>query len=153
MKKITIISMFAVTILSFVACNSNQTSDQGLKYDSHRTKIISTIVKDSTYSKEMMDMMMSDDNCKNMMSQHMMENSEMINKNMDNMMAMCKNDSSMCKMMMSKTMDMCESDTSMRKMMTNCMKSHKDVMESVKGYCDMDTKAHHRGDNMGHNKK
>lgn len=152
MKKLTTISILAVTFLSFAACDSNQSADQSLKDDSHRTKIISTIVKDPAYSKEMIDVMMNDDNCKNMMSQNMMENPEMKNMMMDNMMNMCKSDSTMCKMMMGKTMDMCEDDESMCKMMTNSMKSHTDVMKSVKG-CYMDNMMDNKDGHMNHHKK
>jgi len=58
-------------------------------------------------------------------------------KMMNNMMDMCKTDSSMCKMMMAKTMDMCESDSSMCKMMMGSMKSHPKVMKSMEGMDNM----------------
>lgn len=152
MKKIMTTSIFVITILFFASCNTKHAADESLKDDTHRTKVISTIVKDPTYSKEMIDMMLSDDNCKSMMTQHMIEHPEMKNKMMDKMMTMCKNDSSMCKMMLNKTMGMCEIDTLMCKRMTNSMKEHLKVMKSVKECCDMDTREHHRGDKMGHNK-
>ncbi len=105
------------------ACNSSQSPDQSLKDDSHRTKIMSTMVKDPIYAKEMVDAMMHDDNCKQMM--------------MDKMMSGCKDDTSMCKMMMGKTMEMCNMDESKCDMMMGCMKSHTNVMKSMKGMCDM----------------
>jgi hypothetical protein len=153
MKKFTAISTFLITIFSFVACNSNQTADQCLRDETQRTNIISAIIKDSAYSKEMMNMMMNDDHCKNRMSQNMMEKPEMKNRMMDNMMNMCKSDSSICKMMMGKTMDMCEGDESKCKMMTNCMKSHTGVMKSVEGCCDMDKMMNKKEGHINHHQK
>ena len=57
---------------------------------------------------------------------------------MDNMMTMCKNDTSMFKMMMGKTMEMCDADQSKCNMMMGAMQPHPNVMRSMKGMHDMD---------------
>lgn len=59
---------------------------------------------------------------------------------MNKMMSMCKDGTSMCKMMMGKTMEMCDSDPSKCKMMMGSMQSHPNVMNSMNGMSDMDTK-------------
>ncbi|MDI1235170.1 MAG: hypothetical protein PSX81_12885 [bacterium] len=141
--------MTCFAALSFLfACNSKQTADQSLNDDSQRKGIITSIVHHSPYMNEMMQEMMNNDSCKQMMvdgimgnsgmMKMMMNNSSMHSMMMDHMMGMAKTDSSMCKMMMDKTMDMCSDDPSKCKMMMGSMQSHPTVMKSMKGNCGMD---------------
>lgn len=82
--------------------------------------------------------MMSSDSCKQMMGQNIMNDPGMMKMSMGSMMDMCSKDSSMCKMMMGKTMEMCDANPAMCSMMMGSMKSHANVMKSMKGMCDMD---------------
>ncbi len=107
----------------FTACNSKQSAEESLKDDNHRKDIFTTIAQTKPYMSEMMNEMMNNDSCKQMM--------------MDNMMSMCNEDSTMCKMMMGKTMEMCAMDESKCEMMMGCMKSNSKVMTSMEGMCSM----------------
>jgi hypothetical protein len=67
----------------------------------------------------------------------MMNDPNMKGMHMENMMSMSMNDSSMFKMMMDKTMSMSDADPTKCKMMMGSMQSHPNVMNSMKGMCDM----------------
>jgi len=119
MKNLTILPILvASAMILLTACNSKQTAELSLKDDNQRKEIFTTIIKTKPYMSEMMHEMMNNDSCKHSM--------------MRNMMSMCKDDSTMCKMMMGKTLEMCDMDESKCKMMTGCMKSHSNVMKSMK---------------------
>jgi len=83
---------------------------------------------------------MNSDSCEQMMLGNMMNDPSNRGMHMNKMMSMCKDGTSMCKMMMGKTMEMCDSDPSKSKMMMGSMQSHPNVMNSMKGMSDMDTK-------------
>jgi len=139
MKNSTFLSIFLVAALGFLfACNSNKTADQALKDDTHRKAMIGGIAHHQPYMAEMMQEMMKNDSCKQMMAQSMMSDPMMKTMMMDNMMTMSKNDTSMFKMMMGKTMEMCDADQSKCNMMMGAMQPHPNVMRSMKGMHDMD---------------
>jgi hypothetical protein len=138
MKKYFSLSILTVAVMCILSsCNNKQTADQYLKDDNQRKDVIASIIHSQPYMAEMMHEMMSSDSCKQMMSQNMMNDPAMMNAMMDGMMSKCMKDSGMCKMMMGKTMDMCEADQSKCKMMMESMKSHSNVMKSMKGMDDM----------------
>lgn len=144
MKKYFSLSILTVAVMCLLSsCNNKQTADQCLKDDNQRKDVIVSITHSQPYMGEMMQEMMSSDSCKQMMSQKMMSDPAMMNA----MMSMCMKDSVMCKKMMSKTMDMCEADQSKCIMMMESMKSHGNVMKSMKGMDDM------KDMNMGADKK
>jgi len=125
MKKLTILPiLLASAMVLFSACNSKQTAEQTLKDDNQRKDIFATVAQSNPYRLEMMNEMMNNDSCKQMM--------------MNKMMDMCKDDSSMCKMMMGKTMEMCDMDESKCKMMKGCLQSHPNVMKSMEGTHEKD---------------
>ena len=68
----------------------------------------------------------------------MMNDPTVMGMHMDKMMSMGMNDSSVFKTMMGKTMEMCDADPAKCKMMMGSMRSHSNVMKSVKGMCDME---------------
>jgi|GEM_PF-2049626 len=120
------------------ACDSKQTTLGHLKDDGQRKMLVANIAHNQPYMNEMMNEMMKNDSCKMMMSYSMMNDPSMHTMMMDNMMAMRKKDPTMCKMMMDKKMDMCEADSSKCKMMMESMKTHPNMMKSMKGMGDMD---------------
>ena len=132
MKKISLALLFILVAFTFQCCESAAT--ESVENSQTRAKTISSLMKNDAYMNEVMDSMRmnhSDAMMNNMMAKGGKE------KMMNNMMEMCKTDSSMCKMMMAKTMDMCESDSSMCKMMMGSMKSHPKVMKSMEGMNNM----------------
>ena len=137
MKNVLSLSIFIAAAMSLLlACNSKPTADQCLKDDRQRKDILTALVHHPPYMTEMMNEMMNNDSCKQMMSQSMMSDPAMMNMMIDNMMSMCSKDSSMCKMMMGKTMDMCDANQSMCKMMMTSMESRPNVMKSMKDMCE-----------------
>jgi len=90
MKKQKIHPILFLTALWFPAsCNSNTTADQYLQDVYHRKDIVLTMVHHHPYMTVMMQEMMNNDSCKQMMR--------------DDLMSTCKEDSNMCEMMMRKT--------------------------------------------------
>ncbi len=139
MKKQFSLPIFIAAAMTLLfACNSKQTADQSLKDDNQRKNIMVGIVHHQPYMTEMMQEMMNSDSCRQMMAESMMNNTDMMNRMMENMMSMCSKDSSMCNMMMGNTMEMCDADPAKCKMMMGSMQSHPAVMKSIKGMCGMD---------------
>lgn len=137
MKNVLILSILLAVTIFLPACNSKQTTDQCLKDDNQRKEIVFALAHHQPYMMEMMHEMMSSDSCKQMMGQSMMSDPAMMKMSMNDMMNMCNKDTSMCKMMMGKTMEMCDANPAMCSMMMGSMKSHANVMKSMKGMCDM----------------
>ena len=100
-------------LISFTQCN-NSTPEQLCSNAASRGKIISSLMNNDGYMKEVMDSMRTKHgdamlstvlvNAKNDQAMQM----DMMNS----MMSMCKSDTAMCKMMMDKTMEMCDMDQS-----------------------------------------
>jgi len=138
MKKIILLPIIFVTALIFIsACNSKPSAESYLKDDSQRKAAIIALVQHQPYMKELMNEMMNNDSCKQMMMGNMMNDPKMKEMQMNKMMSMCKEDTSMCKMMMGKTMEMCEDDSTKCKMMMGSIKSRPNIMKSIKKMCDM----------------
>jgi hypothetical protein len=104
MKKLLITSMLiASAIFLFTACESNQSADQLLKNDTQRSDIIGQFINHQPYRMEMMDAMLQNDSCRNVMGQRMAGRPEMMgmmmsdpikmNGTMDHMVAMAASDS------------------------------------------------------------
>lgn len=149
MKNTLIFSILLAVSIILPACNSQQTADQCLKDENQRKEIVAAIAHHQPYMMEMMHEMMTNDSSKQMMGQTMMSDPGMMKMSMNSMMDLCSKDSSMCKMMMGKTMAMCDDNQSMCNMMMGSMKSHPNVMKSMKGMCDMDNM--NMDDKTGHN--
>ncbi|MEP6795713.1 MAG: hypothetical protein ABJB16_15395 [Saprospiraceae bacterium] len=139
MKNVFFLLIFLASAMSLLtACTSKQTADQYLNDDQQRKDILVAIVHHQPYMAEMMHEMMNSDSSKQMMGESMMSDPGMMKMSMNSMMDMCSKDSSICKMMMGKTMAMCDANQSMCNMMMGSMKSHPNVMKSMKGMCDME---------------
>jgi len=139
MKTQTILPiLFAAIISLLVSCNSKQTADNYLKDDNQRKEIVLAMAHHQPYMTEMVNEMMNNDTCKQMMIDNMMNEPSMKGMHMDNMISMSQTDTSMFKMMMGKTMEMCDTDPAKCKMMMGAMQSHSNVMNSIKGMCDME---------------
>ncbi len=106
MKKLLItLMLIANAILLFTACESKQPVAQLLKNDTQRSEIIDSFVDHQPYRMEMMNAMMENDSCRNILGQKMMENTEMMGMmmsdpakmmgTMDHMVNMAANDSIM----------------------------------------------------------
>ncbi len=138
MKKITI-TLFAFALLfSLTECNNSRPekvcTDAGT-----RGKLISELMNNDVYMKEVMDSMRTKhpDVILNTIFIIAKDDKQMQESMMDKMTEGCKMDSSMCKMMMGKTMDMCDMDKSKCDMMMGSMQSRPNVMKSMEGMCGM----------------
>lgn len=122
MKKLTIGLLAIAMIITFAQC-SNSSPDILCSNADSRSKIISTLMNNEVYMKEVMDSMQANHG----------------DGMMNSMMSMCASDSSMCKSMMGKTMEMCDMDKGKCDMMMGSMKEHPKTMQSMKdmGMCDM----------------
>ncbi|MBK8698769.1 MAG: hypothetical protein IPN29_04220 [Saprospiraceae bacterium] len=140
MNKILIRIVFAFgAIFSFVQCGNN--SGNEINNADHRAKVISELMDNENYMKEVKDAMKSI-NGEAMVSNSydlMKEDTATGTKMMGMMMDMCKSDTSMYKMMMGKTMEMCDMDKEKCKMMMAAMRQHPMGMKNIKdlGMCDM----------------
>ena len=130
MKNLSIFLLSLAALISFTQCNesaANEVANAG-----ERGKIISALMNNEAYMKQVMDSMQVKHGA-GMGKHDMAMNPETMSKCMD----MCKTDSSMCKTMMSKCMDMCEADQSKCDMMMRSMHGHPNVMKSMEGMCNM----------------
>lgn len=139
-KKILTIVFAVATVFSLTQCGNN--SGNEISNAEVRAKIISDLMDNENYMKEVMDAMKSKhgdamvSNTYDMMQADKVSGSKMMGMMMD----MCKSDTSMCKMMMGKTMEMCDMDKEKCKMMMTAMNEHPQGMKNMKdlGMCDMD---------------
>jgi hypothetical protein len=139
-KKILTIVFAVATVFSLTQCGNN--SGNEISNAEVRAKIISDLMDNENYMKEVMDAMKSKhgdamvSNSYDMMQADKVSGSKMMGMMMD----MCKSDTSMCKMMMGKTMEMCDMDKEKCKMMMTAMNEHPQGMKNMKdlGMCDMD---------------
>ncbi|MEP7197539.1 MAG: hypothetical protein ABI851_13540 [Saprospiraceae bacterium] len=139
MKKITILFFAIATMFSFTQCSKS--SGNELSNADSRAKVISELMDNDAYSKEIMTAMKAKHGevIVSTSCDMMKEDKATCTKIMDSMMEMCMIDSDMCKMMMGKTMEMSEMDKEKCKMMINSMKEHPKLMKDMKdmGICDM----------------
>ena len=156
MKKVTLLVLSALVMISLTQCNSQSSADI-CSDSSTRGKIISELMSNDAYMKEVMDSMKTKHSHEMMSSScEMMKNDKAMGvEMMGNMMDMCKSDTSMCKMMMGKTMDMCDMDESKCTMMKGCMEEHPKGMESMKnmGMCNMKGMDSKKDEHSEHHKK
>ena len=121
MKKTFSLSIVILALMSvLLSCNSKPSAVEYLKDDNQRKEIDMAIIHNPAYHMELMQMMMKTDSSRQMMSENMMSDSGMRSTMMGDMMSMCNKDSATCSMMM------------------GMMQSQPNVMESMKGMCDMD---------------
>ena len=131
LKKTAILFLSVAAVISFTQCKesaANEVANAG-----ERGKIISALMNNGVYMKEVMDSMQVKHGAAMAKNDKAMQ-SEMMEKTMAN----CKMDPAMCKSMMDKTMEMCDADQSRCDMMIGAMKPHPNVMKSMKGMCDME---------------
>ena len=133
MKKTTILLISAIVMLLFSQCN-NSTVDQLVSKTDLRGSIISELMQNDAYRKQVMDSIHAKHSNEmfDRSSEMMRGDKQMGMKMMENMMGMCQSDTSMFKMMMGKSMDMCEMDETKCKMMARSMHKHPNVMKSMK---------------------
>jgi hypothetical protein len=132
MKKTSTIFIIFAALMLLTQCNS--VVPQKLSDATSREKIITELMDNDSYMKEVMYSMQTK-HPDAMLTNVLMtakNNEQMQSEMMDKMMEMCKTDSSMCKMMMSKTMEMCNADQPMCKMMMGAMQSNPNVMKNMK---------------------
>ncbi|PQJ12331.1 hypothetical protein CJD36_000820 [Flavipsychrobacter stenotrophus] len=140
MKKITTFLLAVAMMFSFTQC-TNSSADKLCSNADTRAKVISELMNNDAYMKEVM-VAMKTKHCDAIASTScdmMKEDKAMQTKMMGSMMDMCMADTGMCKMMMGKTMDMCDMDKSKCSMMIGSMKEHPKGTQSMKdmGMCDM----------------
>lgn len=133
MNNMTILLVSALVMTLFTQCN-NSSVDQLVSNADSRGNIISELMNNDAYMKQVMDSLHAKHGGAmfDRSSEMMRGDKQMGMKMMDNMMEMCRSDTSMFKIMMSKTMNMCEMDEAKRKMMVSSMHEHPKVMESMK---------------------
>ena len=138
-SKISSLLLFASGFLYITSCTQPKAADM-LQNDAQKSEIIAAILVNDAVSSELMDSLMIKHHEQMMMKMNsMMSGDKMMQGDMmGKMMEMSKSDSSMCKMMMNETMAMCDADQSKCNMMMTAMKSHPNVMKSVKEMCDME---------------
>jgi hypothetical protein len=135
MNKIKILLIAVVALTTFTQCDT--APKKILEKADTRGKMISALMSNDVYMKEVMDSMQVKHGG-NMSGMHMGSGDMKMDENMMNkMMEMCKTDSAMCKMMMDKTMSMANADSSMCKMMMTSMKAHPNLMKPMEGMKDM----------------
>jgi len=136
MRKIAILLMSVTVIISLTQCASPTSENKG----NHSTAI-SEMMNNDAYMNEVMDSMRTKhpDVIQSSFVFLMKDNKQMQSGMMDNMIGMCKMDTSMCKMMMGKTMEMCDMDKGKCSMMMGAMQDHPKSMKTMKdmGMCDM----------------
>lgn len=139
-KKILTIVFAVATVFSLTQCGNN--SGNEISNADHRAKIISELMNNENYMKEVMDTMKSKHGEAMVSTSYdlIKDDTATSTKMMSMMMEMCKSDTSMCKMMMGKTMEMCDTDKEKCKMMMTAMHEHPQGMKNLKdlGMCDMD---------------
>jgi hypothetical protein len=138
MKKLAILLLSVSVLISFTQC-STPSPDKLCSDADTRGKIISELMNNDAYMKEVMDSMKTKhgDAIVSTSCDMMKGDKAMGTKMMNNMMDMCMADTSMCSMMMGKTMDMCDADQGKCNMMMGSMQTHLNVMKSMEGMCDM----------------
>ncbi len=141
MNKIIIITIIALgAIFSFVQCGNN--SGNEINNADVRARVISELMDNENYFKEVMDAMKSKHGEAMVSTSYDMMQTDKASgyKMMGMMMDMCKSDTSMCKMMMGKAMEMCDMDIDKCEMMMTTMNEHSLGMKNMKdlGMCGMD---------------
>lgn len=139
LKMVLFLFLSIASLALLTQCN-NRSPEKFADDAGSRGKVISVLVNNETYMKEVMDSM-STRHPKDIMSMLLVfakDNRQMQENMMDKMADMCKMDSSMCKMMMGKTMDMADADSSTCNMMMNSMQSRPNVKKAAqKSMCGM----------------
>lgn len=135
MKKLLITSMLiAIAICLFTACETRQPVDQLLKDDTQRSEIIESFINHQPYRMEMMNAMMENDSCRNMMGERMMGRPEMMGMmmkdptrmkgSMDHMVTMAASDSTTFNTMVQMMKDKPEMWNKVMKMNTSKTKTN-----------------------------
>lgn len=137
MKNLALLLLSVAALILLTQCNQSS-PEMMCKNPAMRGKVISTLMNDEAYMKQVMDSMQVKHGA-GMVKHDMAMTPEM----MDKMMAECQVDSSMCKKMMSKMMDMCEADQSKCDMMIGSMYGHPKVMKAMEGMKMDDGKGKH----------
>ena len=95
MKKQFTLSIFiAVAMSLLVACDSHQTAEHYMHNENQRKEIYYGIAHHQPYMREMIQVAMTNDSCKQIIAETMMNDPGMRSMMMDNMMNLCSTDSS-----------------------------------------------------------
>ncbi len=108
MKTKSLITLSSVIILFTSSCENRQTMDQCLTSQSERKKLMLEVANNNALANEMVQIMMSNDKCKNLIQDNIIQDSSMIN----GLLEMIAKDTNMSKMMMVKSIEMCDGDPS-----------------------------------------
>lgn len=106
MKAKILFIISASIILLANSCKDNQTMEQCLTTENERKKLMLAVANNSGLANEMVQIMMSNDNCKNLLRDNIIQDTTMINR----LLVMIVKDTSMSKMMMVKSIEMCDGD-------------------------------------------
>jgi hypothetical protein len=124
MKKLLINSILLVNaVFLFTACETKQPVDQLLKNDTQRSEIIESFINHPPYRMEMMNAMMENDSCRNIMGQRMMGNPEV--------MGMMMKDSTRMKGTMDHMVNMAASDSIVFNDMMLMMREQPEMWDKV----------------------
>jgi hypothetical protein len=123
--------------LATVLLGCNPSPESVLQNADSRAKVISAIMNNQDYKKQVMDSMMAShktgggENHRKHMMKMMSADTSMQSMMLQNMKHMCSSDSGFCKKMMSNMMVLCNEDSTKCSMMMGCMKGHPKVMKSM----------------------
>lgn len=115
--------LIAIAMFLFTSCDSKQSADQLLKNDTQRSEIIASLITYQPYRMELMNAMMKNDSCRNMMGQRMMEKPEM--------MGMMMKDPTKMKGTMGHMVTMAASDSTMFNAMIQMMKDKPEMWSKI----------------------
>ena len=128
MKSLIILPiLFAATVIILVSCNSKQTAHNYLKDDNQRKEIVLAMAHHQPYMTEIMNEMINNDTCKQLMGSAMMGNSGMMNR----MMGMMMDNHQMQHQMMSNMLNKCVLDSTARNQMGTMMAGNPVMMKTM----------------------
>lgn len=106
MKTKILFIISASIILLANSCKNNQTMEQCLTIQNERERLMLAIANNNALANEMVQIMMSDDSCKNLLRDNIIQDTTMINR----LLVMIAKDTNMSKMMVVKSIEMCDGD-------------------------------------------
>ena len=120
MKLKILYTISASIILLASSCKDNQTVEQCLTTENERKKLMLAVANNNELANEMVQIMMGNDNCKNLLRDNIIQDTIMINR----LLIMIAKDTSMGKLMMVKSIEMCDGDPSKCNLLRGTMQMH-----------------------------